>query len=989
MEIFSSEDDIVPHIKHVTLSNIDDPLINCFQGKFNVMFLNIRSMKLNFDNLFAYLNNKLNMIHILILGEVNIKTHEIASFYINGFAVFSSLRESKRGGGLIVYVRNEIDFVLGDVNFKYFEGVRGILKFNDYKAHLFAIYRPPENGKIMHFIDEIDILLKSVCETEQIFVVGDINIDVNKSELLNVQRYNNVMADHGMRRCVYSDTRVEERLGVFSSSCIDHFYIRANNKQHAIYSAVLETKISDHYIILVGIQNNTNIDNQTGKSLKRILNENKVKSGLKLVDWNAFLDKHVDPCSLYNDIKGKFHEVYDKAEEIKMISKLEPQYKRNAKPWITSEIKKTIKERDMYFKKWKSSKSNINYRNMYKSLRNIINKKLTKAKLQYYKNRFNNCKSDVRETWREINFVVGKLPKPSVDDVINKHMGSILKPSEIVNSFVEVFSSGVESIKHDCKIETTFKNQNTANQSMYFIKATAASIYKIIIESNINKGPGIDRIRFKDLNYVSNKISPVIAQLINLIYINHKIPSIIKQSIVKPIHKNGDYKCFENYRPIAILSSIDKIMERFMADQLVNYLNKFNIISEKQYGFQKNKSTSILLHDFSDCIFNALNKNLSVTVLFIDFSKAFDTLLHDRLLLALKRIGISGPLLAWFQDYLSNRSMTVKLENTYSKFIPITSGVPQGSILGPLLYLIYVNDMLNEVKKCSVYLYADDTALVAVHKHFSIANDYLQYDFNNILCWSHDNGLTINYKKTKAMHIHSPFKSLENVNLLYHDHACLHRNFRRDSIPLIGNCNCTVKITNTHNQTYLGLLIDNQFKWDKHIDLLCNRLRSGLYSLRILKPFVNYETLIIVYHALIESLIRYGILSWGYTTNNYLDKIENIQKRIFKLISSKSNIKVVNCNLLTIRQLHFFIFIISYYFKQEHKKSSEHTHKTRHKDKLLEPISINSYGSQEKRVLIPKLFNKITPDLLSLEKISIAKIKLKKWILSNYSPSIE
>lgn len=396
----------------------------------------------------------------------------------------------------------------------------------------------------------------------------------------------------------------------------------------------------------------------------------------------------------------------------------------------------------------------------------------------------------------------------------------------------------------------------------------------------------------------------------------------------------------------------------------------------------------MLLADFSDKVYGALNKNLYAVVIFIDYSKAFDTLLHDRLLASLENIGIRGPVLSLFRNYLSNRYMTVKYLNTFSKSNKCQTGVPQGSIMGPILYLIYVNEMLSKIVNCDIFLYADDTALLAIHKNFNSAIEMIQNDFNRLLKWSHDNGLSINYKKTKVMTIQSPFK-LEKLtaDIIYHNFACLHLNSTvLPSVP-ISKCNCTIKIENTHSHTYLGLLIDSKFKWGQHIDGLCGKLRSSLYSIRLLKSYVNVNTIKTVYFALIESHIRYGLLTWGRTSLTYLNKINKILDQCSNIIKPMHNVNINDKNeplFMNIQQLHFNLYILANYFENEHKIKYRAKHETRNSDRLIMPTDVvNLYGNQQRRYLTPFYFNSLPSKLKTITSYATLKEELKILTLNN------
>lgn len=310
----------------------------------------------------------------------------------------------------------------------------------------------------------------------------------------------------------------------------------------------------------------------------------------------------------------------------------------------------------------------------------------------------------------------------------------------------------------------------------------------------------------------------------------------MKTSVIRPIYKSGHKDDVNSYRPIAILSVIEKILEEVIVKRLNTFLNKFKIINPNQYGFQKEKNINQLLGKFADTINNALSKVEHCLVLFIDFSKAFDTLSHTKLLSILARNGIRGNVLSWFVDYLNLRSYRVKINNKNSEETMSYHGVPQGSKLGPILYLIYANDMLNTLKDCYTYAYADDTAIVVTNKNIEIATKNMQNQLNDVSKWCHDNGLVINASKTKLMHIRQPNMKQINIQLKYHDIECIHNktNDTNDS------CNTSIELVNIYK--YLGVYVDNTLKWKTHIrELQKNYVKSLTpYTILVMRQHTPY-----------------------------------------------------------------------------------------------------------------------------------------------------
>lgn len=433
---------------------------------------------------------------------------------------------------------------------------------------------------------------------------------------------------------------------------------------------------------------------------------------------------------------------------------------------------------------------------------------------------------------------------------------------------------------------------------------------------------------------------------------------------------------------------IEKILERCVYLMMNEYLINFNIISEFQFGFQKNKSTSDLLSIFSNFINSKLNDNQHVIALFIDFSKAFDTINHSLLISSLDAIGIRGPALSWFMNYLENRHILVKIGSTYSIRMSCDTGVPQGSILGPMLYLIYVNSMINSVGNCQAYMYADDTVLLSSHKDLKVAESNLQQDFNNILKWCHDNELVINASKTKIVHICSPHnqKKLTPINITFHTYNCLHT-LRRG----LGQCkSCSLKIDTVNTYVYLGITVDRHFTWTAHIDTLCKRLRHCAFSLYKLKFILPSDIMRTVYLALVESILSYGLLSWGNASKTHIEKILSIQNKIITCIASKRlrHIDVSqyyrDINILPISDLYVYRLILKYYFQPEFKIIEDHKVNTRLR--LLNNYKIPSFNNKHgKRMLqynIPEIFNSLPIDLRTFTKYSTLKKYVKEWLLS-------
>lgn len=431
---------------------------------------------------------------------------------------------------------------------------------------------------------------------------------------------------------------------------------------------------------------------------------------------------------------------------------------------------------------------------------------------------------------------------------------------------------------------------------------------------NVNKSPGSDLVRMVDVKLVTDKISPVIAKLVNISVNSHKFPSKLKEAIVRPIYKKGERKSFSNYRPIAILSSIDKIIEKCITDQLGIFLSKHNILNPCQHGFQKHKSTATLLSKFTNEINNHLNNKNVVLAVFFDFKKAFDTLDSNTLLKAMSECGVSEPLNQWFRDYLASRSYKVRVGNTYSHETAVDCGVPQGSGCAPVCYLMHVNSLCGVLQHSSAHMFADDLCTLRAGSDIAETFRLVQEDISSIVKWSHDNGIVLNSDKTKLLLIHSPYLPYKNTSysLYAHTYSCLHNN--------TVDCNC-VPIERVRYITYLGMKIDEHFSWTYHVDFIYEKLRVLLGKFRILSFKVPTSTLRCLYNSLVDSILSYSLDSYGLTTKTNIDKLENIQLRFIKLlVNNKTKLKYKSnyrslfklCKILPVGLKHKYLLALKF-----------------------------------------------------------------------------
>ena len=586
----------------------------------------------------------------------------------------------------------------------------------------------------------------------------------------------------------------------------------------------------------------------------------------------------------------------------------------------------------------------------------------------------------MRGTWKQVNELLGKQ-RNDIDDVLQRNFEKKYTPEQLVENMADNFQQSIQSLRHFCNIKLLQNKNSTQKQSFYLSKPTVKDISKIIDKLETKKPPGYDKIRVKDIKEIKEQISPIITKLIRKTIETGIIPHKMKISIHRVIYKNGDKTNFTNYRHIANSSIIMKIMEKYVASKLVKYLKDFDIIINRQYSYQKNKDTNKLLKDFTDVVNKKLNTQYHILIMFIDISKCFDSLDFNEMEEALKKVGIHYK---WFTDFLKNRNFTVRYRDTYSDMRQPDTGIQQGSILGPYLYLLYTNDIMDYLKKdeTEIFIFADDIALITYDKSLDNAEQKMQKTYNTMTKYAHDKKLTINNKKTKIMHIRSPQYTTRQIKIKIHDTKCLHKH-----IPL--DCKCTQHMENVQQYRYLGITIDTKFKFDIHIDNVCKRLRTCSYYIYYLGNYVDYRTLKIIYNALVESIIRYGIESWGGTANTHMKKIENVQKRILKSFHRKKQ-KTIESNIyklnyfLPASQLYEYVIIINNFFSCLYKTPVQHEQMTRQitTGQLKIPSFKNEYGKRTRDFIIPYIFNKMPNEIRQLTTYGQIKKQTKDWLLN-------
>ena len=405
--------------------------------------------------------------------------------------------------------------------------------------------------------------------------------------------------------------------------------------------------------------------------------------------------------------------------------------------------------------------------------------------------------------------------------------------------------------------------KNRVNENFIIAHTSNEEILKVITDLE-NKSTGPHSIPTKLLKLIPDLILIPLSHIISTSFTSGIYPDALKISKVIPIHKGGSMDDLNNYRPISLLSIFDKLIEKLMHKQLYEFLEKNNVLFKNQYGFRKRNNTTYAVLEMVEKIKETIDTKKFGCGIFIDLRKAFDTVNHQILIKKLEHYGIRGVALEWFISYLSNRKQFVFINGHSSELMYISCGVPQGSVLGPLLFLIYINDLPNISKIFYFFLFADDTHIF----HEAKSLQKLEYEVNKGLkclhAWLIINRLSLNIKKTNFVVFHPYNKPPENKITLKIQRKAISEN---------------------EYVKYLGVMVDAGLTWKPHIDYISKKVSRAIGILYKIRPQVNTVILKTLYYSLVYSHLNYAIEAWGSADLTHINTLHLQQKRIIRLIN--------------------------------------------------------------------------------------------------------
>ena len=938
----------------------------------NILHFNVCSAPKHFDEILIFLQScDLQNTDILILGET--RNHFTPDqFNIPGFTTFFNNSTLNQNDGLLLFINNKLNINIEHTVLPLSKVTLSEIRFkiNNISFNVVTTYRSPSTSET-NFVQDLEIFLSRLKSENFTIFLGDININILSPGLDIANRYLATLMSLGFKSYINAFTRVTTE----TKSCIDHIFVKQNlnNTNLNLYSAVINNNTTDHYPIYLQISNNEQNKPVPIRKTMTQFDHIKFKNLINQESWaNVIIE--TEPNKAWNSFYKIFRDIYNQCKTTKVI-KIQNHIK--IKPWITNAIITSIKYRDQLKKKTIKNRNNELIINRYKTYRNNLKKVINEAKARYYREIVNNNRNNMKKIYNIISEATNSNTQKNNDNINILDSNNNNRPFDNTKQMANYCNDYFINIGKQMATKITppknyrYHNNPRTTKTMFLRPVEKNELILHIASLKNNSSPGYDDISSKLIKDFHNYIINPLIHVINLIFLQGIVPNDFKKSIVVPIYKSGNKTEIGNYRPISLITTFAKIFEKCLKERLFDFLLKNKILHVNQFGFQRDISTNHAIFKVVDCIKSDLDKNRKCIGVFLDLARAFDTVPHKKLLKVLEQSGIRGTVLEVFRGYLEDRTQQVRIKNILSNHQKIHLGIPQGTVLGPLLFILYINSLLKNEIQGLIISYADDTVLIFSDVTWQCVKTKAEIGIGLVKDWLDYNELSLNVDKTKYIAF-----SLTDIN---------RPNFNSIQLPRTG-----LEIKEVNNIKYLGVIVDKNLKWSCHVNSLVVKTRRLVYKFYELRKFMSKKMLVLIYKALVESILQYAIVVWGGLYLSALEPLNVVQNYILKVIFQKERLfptdQLYNENILNIRMLYFYNICLFYYKNKHLQKKLEHTYQTRQiaNQNFVVPFYRRDGNQRFITSLGPKLYNLLPNNIKTILKYKLFAKKCKPIIYTNY-----
>jgi len=890
-KVFGTATDFNKHLQNNINTNKPDT--------FSLFFNNLDGNATNFDSISVELKKIGHKFTAIGLCETNIDSHHKSLYDMDGYdSIYQSRLPGKsKGSGLGLYIDEKFvyeelpDLCLCTPDI---ETLFVKLTNTEKSITLGVVYRSP-NGSIVNFLSGFEKLLTDLPQ-DNVYITGDFNVNLHAIADNHSKNFESVLLGKGFSPLISVSTH---QMPNHSGTCIDN--IISNNFDNIIISGTIDDRVS-HHAPLVLVSSTPAVCLHSPDEVKEPLL--KYHYDFSPSNVSSLQDKvihlvnhhfnhqeesnHTEPR--FESFMADFSKLVD--ETCKVESKSLSKRNTITNPWITPGIINSSNKKHKLHKAWqktKKSKSDPHDKGdivLYTSL-NLYRKRLKyiirDAKDNYYKNKIDNVQGDPKATWKLINNLRGNT-RASISPTFIIDSEVVLNHRRIANAFNDYFVSVAQKLNdnhHDTGVPVdrlpsfrSFMSKRTRN-SIVMHDCTAEEISEII--KSFSNGKSSD-IPIQAVKACQEVISLTLSHFFNHFMRIGIFPDILKIGKITPIYKSkGNKQYFDNYRPISILPIFGKIFEKIMYTRIYNFFISNNLMYSKQFGFRKGHGTSHALNFSIAHLTKEITSKKHCIGIFIDLSKAFDTIDHNIMLEKLDGYGVRGTAHDLINSYLTSRKQCTKFGDEVSDTCFVLYGVPQGSVLGPLLFLIYINDIVNCCSLGEFILYADDTNIFITGD----TKDEVYRNANQVLSsvqrFMASNLLHINLTKCFYMYF-KPNLHSRNTCVRTEGYSADH------CIRLNGQ-----KVKQVSAIKFLGVVIDENLTWLPQIEGLKKKLLMCLGTLYRIRTSISKRLYKTIYHALFESHLTYGISVWGAQSQSVLNDLFSVQKKCLRMLFGGSS----------------------------------------------------------------------------------------------------
>ena len=807
------------------------PLVSAIS--FNVFMLNIRSCKKNFNMFLAYFSQFLAYFSCIILTETWLIAEQDNVFTVPGFYHYNVYRDH-RGGGIKIFIKNGIQTkILKDYTLlnEYFEMLSVELLVNCKRVILCAIYHPPTSSHINNnaFVYSFISLLRELSRQKLPLVVcGDFNLNLfNPNGYGFIDNFIHDMFELNLSPAITIPTKINPENPITKFSLLDQIWVSQSDSIKR--SFVTPVNITDHFPVGI-IIDITSHQIQKTSNMARHLTERR-KNTFRTLLMNFQFDVFVG--NFNRTFSSYFKQLFKLYERAFPIVSTAIKTKKPA-PWMSDRLILCVRKKAKLYKLYLKGKIG---KTDYTWYRNRLSNILRKAKRLYFAKEFLKSAGSSNKIWSSINSIMNRKKGISIDYV--RRDGLMIVGCELANHFNHYFVTAAASITSDLAFPANYVFRTMAVLESCFLSPTNISEVTKIIKSLKNKGSKLLDISVLVIKDNAAIFSRHFADLYNISLSEITFPSLLKIGRITPTHKLGPKDNVDNYRPISALPAISKVFEKLTLGRMESFIDMHSLLSPCQFGFRRGRSTTHAIIKFLSCVITAFHQKLYCACFFLDLRKAFDTVNHKILLQKLSHYGFRGQCGEYLKSYFHNRMQYVYVNGHRSDQEHVKTGVPQGSILGPICFSLFINDLPLAVDADTI-LFADDAAFVIYGPSLVDLFSKIENLFRDLTKYLNNNYLVANSSKCKLMMFTSrPIHHLPDFI------------FSGEVIDWV------------RNFKYLGLTITNSLSFAKHIEnvsLNVSRLTGALMGIRDLVPLHIIKML---YNALVLPYLTQHLIIWG------------------------------------------------------------------------------------------------------------------------------